>query len=568
MNNKKVNTQYLYRLSKQLGFTTEGRTLEQLKQDIYEAKKEYNKIKDNHKEHRQTFLENLAEALSESGKGSQASHLKQLVLREEQRTTFRRIKRLKGESNLATTFVQKNDNGIIQDIVDQTEIEEAIIQENRQKYHQCEMSCPFLQPPLVQDFGFCGNGPQMEKFVNGTYEIPPDIDEYTRDYIEVCMNSNAPRTTMERSPEQFRDSWNHMKEKTSSRSLHFGHFKASCSHDLIMLVNYILAEIPFRTGYSPLRWRNATDVMILKKSGLYDVSKLRTIVLYEADFNHNNKFLGRSMMHHAVPQQLISKEQYSIPGKKAIDHALNCRLLFDITRYQKTSMAMTSVDLKSCYDRIVHMPAIMAMHKIGTPTEPITSMFKTIEHAQHITRTAYGDSSATYGGQEEFLAPVMGVGQGNGSGPQVWAAVSLAMFDVMKKRGLSTTFCTPISKQTLDLCGFAYVDDIDLFQVSGTHSNSNNPEHTIGRMQSAIDCWEGVATSTGGAIASDKSWWYIIHFNWDNGKWSYGNLSNIINDTLTCKDKDGIRRELKYIDSSQAVEMLGVFLSPDGKNDK
>ena len=60
--------------------------------------------------------------------------------------------------------------------------------------------------------------------------------------------------------------------------------------------------------------------MILKKSGLYNVDKLRTIVLYEADFNHNNKFLGKSMMQYAVPRNLIAKEKYSIPKKKAIDH--------------------------------------------------------------------------------------------------------------------------------------------------------------------------------------------------------------------------------------------------------
>ena len=109
-----------------------------------------------------------------------------------------------------------------------------------------------------------------------------------------------------------------MKERTASRALHFGHFKACCKNELATMVNYILAEVPFRSSYSPLRWRNATDVMILKKSGLYNVEKLRTIVLYEADFNHNNKFLGKSMMQFAVPKNLIVKEQYSILKKKLL----------------------------------------------------------------------------------------------------------------------------------------------------------------------------------------------------------------------------------------------------------
>ena len=87
-------------------------------------------------------------------------------------------------------------------------------------------------------------------------------------------------------------------------------------------------------------------------------------------------------------------------------------------------------------------------------------------------------------------------------------------------------------------------------------------------MQQAIDCWESVAKSTGSAIATDKSWWYAIHFVWKNSQWSYGTLDCIPTESLTCKDKEGIRRQLKYLQSNQSEEMLGVFLSPDGSNDK
>jgi len=61
------------------------------------------------------------------------------------------------------------------------------------------------------------------------------------------------------------------------------------AHKSISLVHYLLAEIPYRTGYAPKRWKSATDVMNLKKAGLVNVEKLRTIVMHEADFNHNNK---------------------------------------------------------------------------------------------------------------------------------------------------------------------------------------------------------------------------------------------------------------------------------------
>ena len=41
----------------------------------------------------------------------------------------------------------------------------------------------------------------------------------------------------------------------------------------------------------------------------------------------------------------------------------------------------------------------------------------------------------------------------------------------------------------------------------------------------------------------------------------------MLNDEITCKDKDGIRQELKFIPSNEAVEMLGVYLAPDGNNE-
>ena len=220
-----------------------------------------------------------------------------------------------------------------------------------------------------------------------------------------------------------------MDERISSRTLHFGHFKAACKKEKVISLHYQLAEIPFQSGYSPKRWKNATNVMILKKEGLYDVDRLRTIVLYEADFNHNNKYLGKSMMEHTMRSNLLVKEQYSIPGKKAIGHVINRRLIFDITCYQKTSLALTACDLKSCYNRIANIPAYLAMTSYGYKPTPIFSMFTCIQDMKWTTRTIFGDSTKVFGGfHPSYTAKPQGVGQGNGSGPLVWTTVSSKMF--------------------------------------------------------------------------------------------------------------------------------------------
>ena len=60
-----------------------------------------------------------------------------------------------------------------------------------------------------------------------------------------------------------------------------------------------MTNIPYATGLAPTRWKSGINVMIEKKKGDFRVNKLRTILLFEADFNQNNKLLGRDMMYNA-----------------------------------------------------------------------------------------------------------------------------------------------------------------------------------------------------------------------------------------------------------------------------
>ena len=356
-----------------------------------------------------------------------------------------------------------------------------------------------------------------------------------------------------------------MKEKTASHEIHFGHFKAACEHEHNLFVHYIMAEIPLRTGFSLMRWRVATNVMILKKAGLFNIEKLRTLCLFQADYSHNNKFLGKSIMDHAVANGQISKEQYSVTGKRSISHALNKTLLFDNIRYQKYSASLTSCDLKSCYDRIVHTPAMLAVQSCGIPKNPLISFFSTLQEVKYHTRTCYGVSEDTFGGlEEQFIHRPQGAGQGNGAAPQLWAVVSSKMFETLHDLGLATCVKTPISGIDMMLVGFAYVDDSDLFTYSTTH----DVQETVKKMQQIVDAWEKTAKITGGAIAPVKCWWYLINFEWDdNGNWKYGSNVQDCETVLTACDADNNRQSIQKLHVSEAQEMLGVYIAPDGNND-
>ena len=61
--------------------------------------------------------------------------------------------------------------------------------------------------------------------------------------------------------------------------------------------------------------------------------------------------------------------------------------------------AITSVDLTSCYDRIVHTAAALALLRIGISHSRVKSMFKVIQQMVHRIRTVHGNSEVTYGGE-------------------------------------------------------------------------------------------------------------------------------------------------------------------------
>jgi len=61
---------------------------------------------------------------------------------------------------------------------------------------------------------------------------------------------------------------------------------------------------------APKRWCKTLNMMLEKLAGNDNVEKLQIIMLFEADFNHNNKWLGRATMKVAEKHNIIAPEQY------------------------------------------------------------------------------------------------------------------------------------------------------------------------------------------------------------------------------------------------------------------
>ena len=120
-----------------------------------------------------------------------------------------------------------------------------------------------------------------------------------------------------------------------------------------------------------------------------------------------------------------------------------------------------------------------------------------IQHLKHHMQTICGDSSICFNGML-CMAPIQGVGQGNGTGPQIWAVVSTPVLEMMQAQGHLCHFRTAITGEEIRFIGCAFVDDANLLVTSP----SLEAEHTevAMRMQNSATDWEGGVHATGGAV--------------------------------------------------------------------
>jgi len=167
--------------------------------------------------------------------------------------------------------------------------------------------------------------------------------------------------------------------KTTPEWVHFGHYIVGLEETAVTKVNFLMANIPMMMGISPTRWRMTLNIMLEKLVGNCWVEKLRIIMLFEADFNNKNKWLGKAIMAKAKQKKVLVIEQYgSRKGKAAGIQCLNKRLFYGYVRARRIPAALCSNDAKSCYDRIILIIAALCLCRLGAPMKAMESMIATL----------------------------------------------------------------------------------------------------------------------------------------------------------------------------------------------
>ena len=118
-----------------------------------------------------------------------------------------------------------------------------------------------------------------------------------------------------------------------------------------------------------------------------------------AEFNANNKLLGRDTMKKAEECNSLPREQYGCRKNHRSSHALlNKRLTCDLFRFRRQAASICGNDLKSCFDRLLHSIINISMICQGAPPNSTRGMCATLQQALHYISTAFGRSDEHYGG--------------------------------------------------------------------------------------------------------------------------------------------------------------------------
>ena len=120
---------------------------------------------------------------------------------------------------------------------------------------------PIMKHSLVGKLRYLEDEDIARAIVDGTYEIPPELDEATK-YILQEIGSMGRKIRIGDgheitfSTEDFQTFWRKVSEWTTSSlsSIHYGHYKAAVKGKLVSKINAQQLTVIARSGMAPMRW--------------------------------------------------------------------------------------------------------------------------------------------------------------------------------------------------------------------------------------------------------------------------------------------------------------------------
>ena len=311
--------------------------------------------------YRKQHLLKRVEVAKQEGRDKAAIKILAIIQREHDKSFWQKINyacgKVRGGSPTSVQVPRNGSEDQVDEHTDQATVQEAIWANIHYKRFYLAEEAPICQGQLRSDFGYNAATCVAEDILEGRYEFPEDFDQATRELCEECalIRKLIPKNSVKikMTKEDFIAHWERAKEETSSSrsGLHFGHYMAAIASEYISHFHALKATLIFHHGLVLDCWAQGLSIMLQKLFGCSLITKLRAILLMEADLNSTTKTVfGIRMLDEARRQNLMPEEVFSERNKMADDGTLTKVLTYDIIRQTRKSAGLASVDADNCYD--------------------------------------------------------------------------------------------------------------------------------------------------------------------------------------------------------------------------
>ncbi len=209
-------------------------------------------------------------------------------------------------------LVEDEEQGTLTEHITQESVQEAFFDNIHRKRFFLAEAAPAYNGPLQGLFGYNAVTITAQQILDGLYPYPPDFDQATKEVCEECarIRMMIPQDSLNATitKNDWKRQWKGCRESMSSLELglHFGHYIAGCDSGHVPYFHVLKAILIVKRGIVLERWFRGLPVMLEKVFGCALITKLRSILLMEADFNSTNKIInGNRMLDTARKYKLI-----------------------------------------------------------------------------------------------------------------------------------------------------------------------------------------------------------------------------------------------------------------------
>jgi hypothetical protein len=176
---------------------------------------------------------------------------------------------------------------------------------------------------------------------------------------------------------QWKGQWESMLSLESG--LHFGHYIAGCNSNHIAYFYALKSTLVIKRGIVLDQWSHGLSVMLEKLLGCALTTKLRSILLMEADFYSTHKIMyGQRMLQVVRNYRLMLEEIYSAKKWLAKDRTFIKVLFYNIVQQSRMPVGISAFNADNCYNQITHPIASLLFLSLGVPKEACFSIFRTV----------------------------------------------------------------------------------------------------------------------------------------------------------------------------------------------